>query len=131
MSLCVNHGGVAVVAATGIRVSAVDLGVQPMTFECIAARITSFTSRCLAVVIYRPGSADVTASFVTELADVLDRVLTFADPLVHAGDLNLRLERQHDPHTPWSSTTDGLRSASTSRRCDARRQQSIGHRVYA
>ena len=99
MSLCVNHGGVAVVAATGIRASAVDLGVQPMAFECAAARITSYTSHCLAVVVYRPGLADVTASFFTELADVLDRVSTFADPLVLAGDLNLRLERQHDPYT--------------------------------
>ena len=99
MSLGVNHGGVAVVAAAGIRVSAVNLGVQPMTFECVAARITSSTSRCLVVVVYRPGSAAVTANFFTELADMLDRVSTFVDPLVLAGDLNLRLERQNDPHT--------------------------------
>jgi len=36
VSLGVNHGGVAVVAAAGIRVSAVNLGVQPTTFECVA-----------------------------------------------------------------------------------------------
>jgi len=60
------------------------------------------TSRCLLlllVVVYRPGSAAVTANFVNELADILDRVSTFVDPLVLVGDLNLRLERQNDPHT--------------------------------
>jgi len=41
----------------------------------------------------------MSTSFFTELADVLDHVSTFADPLILAGDLNLRLERQHDPHT--------------------------------
>jgi len=41
----------------------------------------------------------VTANFFTELADMLDRVSTFVDPLVLARDLNLRLERQSDPHT--------------------------------
>jgi len=71
MSLCVNHGGVTVVAIAGIRISAVDLSIQPTTFECVAARITYATSRCLAVVVYRPRSADVTAGFFTELADVL------------------------------------------------------------
>jgi len=101
--------GVAVVAAAGVRVAAVNLGVQPTTFECVDARITSSTSRCLVVVVvYRPASAAVTANFFTELADMLDRVSTFVDLLVLAGDLNLRLERQNDPHTvefndllPW------------------------------
>ena len=105
MSLGVNHGGVSIVAAAGIQVSAVNLGVQQLTtFECVAARITSSTSCCLVVVVvYRPGSAAVTANFFTELASILDSV-----SLVLAGDLNLRLERQNDPHTvefndllPW------------------------------
>ena len=64
------------------------------------------TSRCIAVVVYRPGSADVTASFFTELADVLDRVSTFADPLILARDLNLRLERQHVSHPQNSAEFD-------------------------
>ena len=34
-TLCVNHGGVAVVAAAGIRLTAIDVGFQPSTFECV------------------------------------------------------------------------------------------------
>ena len=57
----VNHGGVAVVAAPGVRLSSVDIGVQPTTFECVAARVTSGPSTCVVVVLYRTGP--VTASF--------------------------------------------------------------------
>ena len=97
-SLGVNHGGVAVVASAGLRLSAVNLGVHPTTFECVAARVQSATCRCLVVVLYRPGSAAVTTCFFAELTDLLDRVSTYADPVVLAGDLNLRLERQCDPY---------------------------------
>jgi len=97
--LGVNNEGVAVIASAGIRVSAVDLGVLPTTFECVAARITSTTSRSLVVlIVYRPGSAAVTTNFFTELADLLDRASTFVDPVVLAGDLNLRLEWHNNPH---------------------------------
>lgn len=40
-----------------------------------------------------------TAAFFTQLADVLDRLSTFVDPVVLAGDVNIRLERATDPHT--------------------------------
>jgi len=38
-SLSVNHGGVSIVAAAGVRLSSVDIGRQPTTFECVAARV--------------------------------------------------------------------------------------------
>jgi len=41
----------------------------------------------------------MTATFFAELADVLDRLSTFVDPLVLAGDVNLRLERTSDTRT--------------------------------
>ena len=41
----------------------------------------------------------MTANFFAELADVLNRLSTFVDPLVLAGDVNLRLERTSDPRT--------------------------------
>ena len=69
-SLAVNHGGVAIVAAAGIRLSAISVGVQPVTFEYVAARITTGTSSCVAVVVYRPGSTAITSAFFTELADL-------------------------------------------------------------
>ena len=98
-SLTINHGGVAVVVVPGIRLTAVNVGFRPLTFECVAARVTSGTSSCLVVVIYRPGSSPVTASFFTELSDVLDRLSTSTDPLILAGDVNIRLERSSDPGT--------------------------------
>ena len=98
-SLSVNHGGVAIVAAAGVRLKAIDVGPEPSTFEYVAARVTVGTSSCVVAVIYRPGSSAVTATFFTELADVLDRLSTLVDPLVLAGDVNIRLERACDPHS--------------------------------
>ena len=67
--------------------------------ECsIAARVTSGRSSCIVLVIYCPGSSAVTSSFFSELADVLDRFSTYVEPLVLAGDINVRLERSADPH---------------------------------
>jgi len=96
-SLIVNHGGVAIVAAAGVRLMPIDIGHQPTTFVCVAARALSGSSSCVAVVIYRPGSTAVTAAFVTELAGVLDCMATYADPIVLAGDVNIRLERTDEP----------------------------------
>jgi len=41
----------------------------------------------------RPGSAAVSTAFYTELADLLDRLVTFVDPIYVVGDLNVRLDR--------------------------------------
>jgi len=51
------------------------------------------------MLVYRPGSAAITDSFFAELADVLDRLSTYVDPLGLAGDRDIRLERTADPHT--------------------------------
>ena len=99
VSLTVNHGGVAIVAAAGTRLTAVDVDQQPTTFEFIAARVSSGPSSCIAVVIYHPGSSPVTYTFFTELAELVDRLSTYVDPIVLAGDANIRLERATDPHT--------------------------------
>ena len=55
-SLKINHGGVAIVAAPGIHLTAVSIGSSPSTFECTAARFTSGQSSTLAIMVYRPGS---------------------------------------------------------------------------
>ena len=94
----VNHGGVAIIATASIKLTAVTIGVQPTTFECVAARVMSGISSCVLLSVYRPGSSAVTASFFSELADVLDRFSTYVEPLVLAGDINIRLERSTDPH---------------------------------
>jgi len=39
----------------------------------------------------------VEASFFSELSDLLDRLITTADPMMIVGDLNIRLDRPNDP----------------------------------
>ena len=58
--------------------------------------MTSGMLSCVVLVIYRPGSSAITATFFSELADVLYRF--FVEPLVIAGDVNILLERSADPH---------------------------------
>jgi hypothetical protein len=98
-SVNVNHGGVAIVAVPGVRLAAVDVGLQALTFEYVVARVTSGSSSAIVVSLYRPGSSAVTAGFFAEFADLLDRLSTYADPLLLAGDVNIRLERAFKPDT--------------------------------
>ena len=56
-------------------------------------------SLCIVLLIYRPGSHAADASFFTELSDLLDRLVTFVDPIMVVGDLNIRLDRPDDPHS--------------------------------
>ena len=49
--------------------------------------------------MYRPGSLAVTSAFFTKLADLLDRLATFADAFVLTGDVSIRLECATDPAT--------------------------------
>jgi len=50
-----------------------------------AARLQNRISRCRCLF------------FFTDLADLLDRLATFVDPVMLAGDLNIRLDRSDDP----------------------------------
>ena len=97
--MSVSHGGVAIVVVAGVHLKAVNVGVTPLTFEYVVARLTISQSSCLAVIDYRPGSSAVTTSFFTELADLLDCLSTSADPLVLVGDMNIRLVRASDANT--------------------------------
>ena len=55
-SLAVNHGGAAVVAVPGVRLTTVATAIHPTSFEHICARIVVNKSSCTVVVIYRLGS---------------------------------------------------------------------------
>jgi len=96
--LSTNHGGIAVVAVSGVRLLQLDLGITPTTFEHVCVRMTTATSSssCVVLLVYRPGSEAVTPAFFDEFADALDRVATFVDPVYVAGDLNVRLDRFDD-----------------------------------
>ena len=43
-SVAVNHGGVAVVAAAGVRLASINTGVKPSTFQCVCTRVMAGTS---------------------------------------------------------------------------------------
>ena len=88
-----NHGGVAAIAAPGVRLSTLDLGVRPRTFELIGVRVGVGSSSCIAVTIYRPGSEAVTSAFLDEMSDMLDRLATFVEPVYIVGDANVHFEK--------------------------------------
>ena len=94
-----HHGGVAAVAVPGIRLLPVDLGVKPGTFEFLCVRVVSESSVCVVAVVYRPGSEPVTSPFFSDISDVLDRLITFSDPIYLVGDVNIRLDRPADSAT--------------------------------
>ena len=62
--------------------------------ELLCVRVTSVSSSCVAIVVYR--TRPVTSVFFTALSDVLDRVSTFTDPTVVVGDINIHLDRPED-----------------------------------
>jgi len=104
-----NHCGVAVVAVSGVRLQPRDLGVESATFElmCVRIHVVSGTSSFIATVVYRPGSTAVSAAFFDESSDVIDRLVTFAEPVLLAGDVNIRLESSTDSAT-YQFTAHGL-----------------------
>jgi len=97
-TLATNYGGVAAVAFHGIRLTQLDIGVKPTTFEFMCMRVAATTSSCVAAVLYRPGSECVTKMFFTECHDVMDRLAMFTEPSFLVGDLNIRLDCPSDPH---------------------------------
>ena len=60
-----------------------------------ALAVTIHASRCnlLAVVLYRPGSADVTNAFFEDLSDVLERSATYACVFILLSDITAELGR--------------------------------------
>ena len=96
-TLATNHGGIVAMASPGIRLTSLNLGVKPETFEFVCIRVVADSASCVAAIVYRPGSQTITSPFFNELDDVMDRLATFVDPVYLVGDVNIRLERASDP----------------------------------
>jgi len=95
-----NKCGVATIAVPGVRLQPRDLGVKSSTLELMCVRVVSGTSSFIAAVVYRPGSTAVSAAYFDESSDVIDRLATFAEPvLLQSGDVNIRPERSTDSAT--------------------------------
>jgi len=95
-TMSTNHGGVAVVSVSGVRMLSIALGVDPILFELLCARVLSGSFSAIVVLIYRPGSEAITTTFLVDLAETLDRVVAYNDPVYIVGDLNVRLDRDDD-----------------------------------
>ena len=58
-----NHGGVAIVAPTRVKITKQSPKFEPQTFELLCARISSCGASCIVAVVYRPGSDDKSEAF--------------------------------------------------------------------
>jgi len=96
--LSVNHGGVLVMASADISLSPIAVPDQPSTFQMVCVRAVAEQFSAIVVAVYRPGSVAVQQSFHDELASVLDRVAVYQEPIYVVGDVNIRLDRDDDPH---------------------------------
>src|SRR6218665_1894772 len=93
-----NHGGVAVVASAAVRLTKLNTPFEPVTFKHLIARVTVAGSSFVFAVVYRPGSAAVTAAF-DEFRVLLEHLSSLTMPYVITGDLNIRFDRPGDPST--------------------------------
>ena len=83
-------------AASGVRLSWLDVGVDQTSFELLCVRVASRSLSGVVAVVYRPGSAAVSTTFSVEMSDFLDRLSTFIEPVYVVGDVNVHLERPDD-----------------------------------
>jgi len=60
----------------------------------LCAQLVVQGSACTVLLIYRPGSAAVDSLFFEEFSLLLDEVATRSEPVIVAGDFNIRLDRR-------------------------------------
>ncbi len=95
-SLSTNHGGVAAISVPGVKQSRMPINSTLSTFEAVCVRHTWLSSMSIVLLIYRTGP--VTSRFFSELSTLLESLATFSCDLFVVGDLNIHIERAHDPH---------------------------------
>ena len=78
---------------TSLKVSRLPL-ISYVSFEFVCVRLQH--PSVLFVVIYRPGSSQVTELFFDEFADLLERTALGTSPVIIAGDLNVHLDIADD-----------------------------------
>ena len=145
-TLATNHGGVAAVAVPSIRLTRVDVGTKPGTFEMLCVCVSCGSSSCVVLIVYRSGSVTVTSAFFDDLVDVLDRVATPNAPVLVVGNVNIWLDwptesdakqfnevlatyslptgswHQHKPRRPTWRCRSESRSVATAECCCTRRR---------
>ena len=66
------------------------------TFKVVAAFIHRIRFNTNVIVIYRPGSCNVTQSFFNDFCDLLERLSTFSVPLMIISDFNIHVDDTTD-----------------------------------
>jgi len=92
-----NYGGMAVVAVSGLRL--LCIGFDTTSIELLCAEVVPGPFSATVDLIYRHGSEAVMTTFFVNLADTLDRVAAYNDPVYIVGDINVRIDRDDDINT--------------------------------
>lgn len=96
-SLRTNHGGVALFHRVSLHAREVALP-EYKSFEHVSASLQCPSFSSLVIVIYRPGSVAASDAFFDDFADILERVVSYANLLI-AGDVNIHLDDTTDART--------------------------------
>ena len=99
-----NNDGIAVVARQGLRLTKVSIGLSFKTFEYMCCRVSSGGASFTHVIVYRPGSENITYAFHKEIQSLLERTDSFSGPLYITGDVNIHLEKIIRMVTDWNLT---------------------------
>ena len=75
-----------------------NLGFSPTTFELLACSCRSASTIFTQVIIYRPGSDQVTDKFYDEITTLLESVATFQSEVIISGDFNIHVDDSNDRH---------------------------------
>jgi len=94
----VNHGGVALLSTSAVRLTRLAINGTFKTFEFVCGRVTSKGTPAIILTIYRPGSLPPTAAFFSEFTTMLERLAFMSGVVVITGDINIRLDRATDSH---------------------------------
>ena len=97
-ALRTNHGGVAIFYSDRFSGKRLNLGFSPTTFELLACSLRSSSIIYTQVVIYLPGSEQVTDRFFDEITTLLEIVATFQSQVVISGDFNIHVDDPNDRH---------------------------------
>ena len=94
-----NHGGVAAVITDNVTYRSMRPPFQPRSFESMCFTVTSSAATVVVLLLYRPGSSDVTSEFFVEFAKLLESLALYKCQIIVAGDFNIHMEDVVNPNT--------------------------------
>jgi hypothetical protein len=99
-----NHGGICLLYSSSFSARQVNLPVMYASkLEVLAVSVQGAQRNALVVVLYWPGSTEVSNAFFEDFDDVIERSMSFACPLIIMGDVNIHLDVADD-RTLFGST---------------------------